>query len=130
MSRKTAIAVVCIVLLCLVGLSVWQYLQIVDLKNRVEELEKARIDVWFYDSYSPSLDTDKHHVSGFVINFGNKKVYNVTVTFVWEFGPGSMHIERVDIGTVNERSILGFARTFEFDNTGNFSYSWTWKESP
>lgn len=108
-----------------------------NLQNQVNNLEKPSLAAYFVDKYYTQSTTGFHNVSGYIINFGTKKAYNVRITFKWII---NVQVDNRWVQqeanlitspvTIAERSLSFLEWIFEVEGNGPFSYTWTNTENP
>ena len=86
----------------------------------------AHVSAVLDDAYSLSvLGIDTHHVTGYVVNFGDKIADNIVISMTWNVG-GVTVSRSQSFGSMGTYTIETFDYTYSFDNDGPFSYTVSW----
>jgi len=72
------------------------------------------------------LAPDRHHIEGFIINFGTETAYNVKIELTWDLGGGMYVFQTIDAGNLWSHYVGNIGATYYFEGQGTFSYEITW----
>ena len=70
--------------------------------------------------------TDRHHVYGPIVNWGDESAYDVRVQMTWNLGGGKYVYKTYYIEIMLKHQINYIDVAYRFDGSGSFSYYVEW----